>query len=285
MNNKYKKIIENADDFSAVLMTQNGFPVYDIMSPTKPGYCSASGLAFYVEDEKVLKEFEQLHEKERKEFLIANTQYVQTIGEIFKASPEMRHPMPLVYNHLLYAFEDTVKKGNYGCTHLLEDGKLLVFHQGQVFNQTGYKIDTKKPFNDLYDEIENLVAKAYKAGKIMPEGEISGKALDRLKSKNPVVFKQMSKHQNKTLDVLKSFKHELLDSCQLTYDKEEDLVVHIKINQNSYDVTVPKTAKEAMSYSNNSVKQEFKNIHDLIVSLYSEVSNKKLNNFISKAKI
>ena len=109
---KYKSIIEKADDFSAVLMTENGYPVYDIMVPSTQNYCSASGMAFYTEDDKLLKEFSSLDTQERKAYLIANPQYVKNIIEIFKESPEMNHPMPLAYNHLLPDFENTVNRAD-----------------------------------------------------------------------------------------------------------------------------------------------------------------------------
>lgn len=282
---KYKATIEKADSFTAVLMTQNGYPVYDIMVPSTPGYCRASGIAFYVEDDKILKEFEDLDTEERKLFLISKPEYIKPVQDIFKYSPEMRHPMPLAYNHLLYDFERTIKMGNYGCTHLIDEGKLLIFHQNEVFHKAGYKLNSQKDFNELNDEIEALVFKQYKEGSIKPDGEVSGKALERLKAKNPVIFKEMTQYQAKTLEVIKSFKNELLDSCRLTYDKEEYLVIHMEINKNVYDINVAKESKEMLSYSSNGKKEEFKNVHDLIVSLYSAISNNKLNNFIKKAKI
>lgn len=282
---KYKELIEKADNFTAILLTQNGYPVYDIMVPTNPGYCRASGTAFYVEDDKVLKDFKNLNTKERKEFLLENEQYIKKVDDIFKTSPEMRHPMPLAYTHLINDFEGTVKKGNYGCTHLIEDGKLLIFHQNEVFYKTGYKRDIEKNFIELYDEISTLVSKAYKEGKITPEGEISGNGLARLKAKNPSIFKEMNAYQSNILEIIKSFKNEMLDVCRLTYDKEDDVIVHLEINQNSYDINIPKEKKQLISYSLDDKKTEFKNVHDLIVGLYSEVSNKKLNNFIKKQKL
>lgn len=282
---KYKSIIEKADDFSAVLMTENGYPVYDIMVPSTQNYCSASGMAFYTEDDKLLKEFSNLDIKERKAYLIANPQYVRSVIDIFKESPEMNHPMPLAYNHLLYDFEGTVKKGYYGCTHLISDGELLIFHQSQVFQKTGYKLDSRKSFSDLNEELESLVANAYKQGTITPEGKISGKALERLKSKNPDIFKEMSQYQNDTLYILKSFKNELLDTCRLTYEKKEDLLIHLEINNKVYDITVPKEFKQALFLSVKNVHQEFKNIQEVIISIYGEITSNKLNSFIKKSKI
>lgn len=282
---KYKSTIEKTDNFSAVLMTNNGYPVYDIMIPSRPGYCSASGLAFYTEDEEMLKKFSKLDTEERKEYALKHSENIKTVSDIFLHSSEMRHPMPLAYNHLVYAFEETVKKGNYGCTHLIEGNKLLIFHQSSVFHKTGYKLDSKKDFNDLYTEIQNLVAKAYKEGTITPDGEIHGKALERLKAKNPEIFKEMSKHQSATLDILKSFRNELLDQCKLTYNKEESLIVNLEINNKNYKISIPKSKKELLSLNINEEEQLFPNVHELIIEIYNSVNQNKLNSFMKKLKV
>lgn len=282
---KYKATIERADNFTAVLMTNNGYPVYDIMVPTRPGYCSASGIAFYTEDEEVLKTFSKLDTEERKEYLLKHPENIKTVSDIFFKSSEMRHPISMAYNHLVYAFEDTVKKGNYGCTHLIEGDKLLIFHQSSVFRKTGYKIDNTKEFDDLYTEIQNLVAKAYKEGTITPEGEIHGKALERLKAKNPEMFKEMSKYQSKTLDMLKSFKNELLDHCKLSYHKEDNLLVNIEINHKTYSLSIPKSKKELLSLKINDEEKLLPNINELMIEIYNDVNQNKINSFMRKMKV
>lgn len=282
---KYKATIEKADSFNAVLMTQNGYPVYDIMVPSNPGYCRASGLAFYTEDEKTLKEFSDLDTEKRKEYAINHPDSIKYVTDIFKNSKEMTHPMPLAYNHLIFDFEGTIMKGYYGCTHLVEGDKLLIFHQNKVFSKTGYRLDNRKEFNDLYEEIQNLTIKAYKEGIITPDGEIQGKALERLKSRNPEIFKEMTKYQAKILDVLKSFKNELLEDCKLTYEKEDWLKVNIQINNKNYVVNIPKTNKENLKLTMNENIQEFKDAHELIVEVYKDFSNQKLNSFMKKIKI
>lgn len=282
---KYKATIEKADNITAVLMTENGYPVYDIMVPSKPGYCTASGLAFYTEDEKMLKEFSELRTEEQKQYLLSHPDSIVHVHELFQKIPEMRHPMPLAYNHLLNDFEKTIRHGNYGCTHFIESDKLHVFHQNQVFHKTGYKINNHKETNELYDEIETLVAKLHKSGEIVADGVISGKALERLKARNPEVFKEMTKNQAQVLDILKSFKNELLDHCRLTYDKGQEFIIHIEINNKSYDVTVPAKAKQSLSLTIDNDKKDFKNIHDLIVVVYEEISKNKLQHFIKKMKV
>lgn len=282
---KHKTTIENADSFNAVLMTQNGYPVYDVMVPSKPGYCRASGLAFYTEDEAVLKSFQDLDTKQRKEFLLNHPEHLMSVQDILKHSPEMYHPMPLAYNHLVYSFQDTVKKGHYGSAHLIEGDKLLIFHQSQVFHKTGFKINEHKEFNELYDSMQNMLYKAYKQGRITPDGTISGKALQRLKAKNPDMFKEMTQYQEQALEVLKSFKHELLESGKLSYDKGESLVVNLQIKNKNYVIDIPAKDKELLTLSINDNPSKFKNINDVVVDIYKDYSENKLNSFIKKIKM
>lgn len=282
---KYQAILDKADSFNAVLMTQNGFPVYDIMVPSTPGYCRASGLAFYTEDEEVLKKFNDYDTKQRKQFLLENPDYIQNVEKILKNAPEMNHPMPLAYNHLVYNFEQTVKNGNYGSAHLLENDKLLIFHQSQVFHKTGFKISEHKDFNELYDSMQTMLYKAYKEGKITPDGSVSGKALQRLKAKNPAMFKEMTPYQEQTLEILKSFKNELLESCKLSYDKGDSLVINMQINQKNYVIDIPQNDKELLTLTINEAPCKFKNIHNVVVDIYKDYSENKLNTFIKKIKI
>ncbi len=282
---KYKATIEKADSFNAVLMTENGFPIYDVMVPTRDGYCSASSIVFYTEDENLLKEFKDLSTEKRKEFLYNHPESVKTLNEVFSYSKEMHHPMPLAYNHLLYDFERTIRQGNYGCTHLIKDNELLIFHQSSLFARTGYKINNHKEFNDLYDELEKLVVTEYKEGKIQPDGVIKGKAVERLKSKNPEIFKELSKYQDNVLDVVKTFKYELLDHCRLTYDKSDDLIIHLEVNEIKYDIKVPKNAKENIELICNHEREELKNVTELIDNIYEKVTHNRLTNFKAKMKI
>lgn len=282
---KYKSTIERADSFNAVLMTQNGFPIYDIMVPSNPGYCRASGMAFYTENEDVLKKFQDLDTKERKEFLLDHPEHISSVQDILKQSPEMNHPMPLAYNHLVDAFEQTVRKGNYGSAHLIEGDKLMIFHQTKVFHITDFKINNHKEFNDLYDSMQSMIEKAYKEGKISPDGIVSGKALERLKAKNPDMFKEMTEYQEKALDILKSFKRELLEHCKLVYDKGENLAINMEINYKSYIINIPPKSKDDVKLTMNNHIQDFSNINDLIVEVYKDYSQNKLNNFMKKMKM
>lgn len=282
---KYTSTIERADSFNAVLMTENGFPIYDIMVPSNPGYCRASGIAFYTEDEEVLKKFQDLGTKERKAFLLEHPEHISSVQDILKKSPEMRHPMPLAYNHLVYGFEETVRKGNYGSAHLIEGDKLLIFHQNQVFHITGFKINNHKEFNDLYDSMQSMIEKAYKEGKISPDGSVSGKALQRLKAKNPDMFKEMTEYQEKALEVLKSFKRELLEHCKLVYDKGDSLDVNMEINNKNYIINIPQKNKDNVKLSINNHIQEFVNINDVIIEVYKDYSQNKLNSFMKKMKM
>ena len=61
--------------------------------------------------------------------------------------------------------------------------------------------------------------------------------------------------------------------------------MHIEINNKSYDVTIPAKAKESLALTVENDKKEFKNIHDLIVGVYEEVSKNKLQHFIKKMKV
>lgn len=287
---KYKSKIQNADHFNPVLMTQNGYPIYDIMIPSKPGYCSASGIAFYTEDEKILKAFQDLNTEERKIFLMKHPEYVKPVQDIFKESPEMRHPIGLAYNHLVDTFEQTVRKGSYGAIHLLEDDKLLIFSimnfrcaTGFVFNQD----EDMYEFDEIYNDMKPIISKAYKEGKIQPDGIITGKALERLKSKHPDVFKEMSKHQKAILDILKSFKNELLgqESSKLLYENGVNLIVNMEINNKNYIITIPKKSKNNLILNSNNDIQEFNNINDVIIEVYKDSSQNKLNSFIRKMKM
>lgn len=74
-------------------MIENGFPIYDVMVPTRDGYCSASSIVFYTEDESLLKEFKRFNTEKRKEFLYNHPESVKTLNEVLviqKDTPSIR---------------------------------------------------------------------------------------------------------------------------------------------------------------------------------------------------
>lgn len=296
-----KNIINKTVSVDSYLCSVDGDIVYDLMQHTyrdngygqKLLYWGASGNVFYTKDETVLKELNELRSngdiEKIKEFLTNNQKDIHSLEELKKNGVKLMKEKEFhAFRHLSTpeACKDTLKNNNYGCAHLIEDDKILIFYQNHLSIKD---VCTNKNLNiqKNYQASQEGLLKAYKAGKIEPDGELTGGALDKvMNSLLDMNYVSLSKYQKEMVLLLQEFNDNILVNTSL----------HTKIDNNKHiasfthvkktiKVEIPKEKNDEFIIQSNGSSTNVKKVADLLSYINKEVSEQNVNSFLKKRKI
>ena len=272
------------------LTSKNGYRIYDFMAPSYPsdgrggrlsGYVSATGKAFYTEDEEKLKQFRDCNDiEEQKTFIQKNPKCVVNVRDV----PYMDYCAQKAYNHLNTheSRKNTMENKYYGCAYLFQEDKILIFHQSRFPEIYGSNVK----LNDKY-EFKNASLKLlelYESGKAVPEAEITDGAFNKLKAtlKNYVIIPKLEKDHElkKEIETLINFMNNFQVKFDINYDSTKEVKITMEIGDNTKEYNITKSNKPGYV----KVGEEDVSMNNLLKVLYieSKILDEKIDLFLDK---
>jgi hypothetical protein len=292
MSKEILKTLEIATEINSTLLSNNGFPYYDLMLNSRQrGYVSASNVVFYTENEDILNNFNTLVNKrettieDEKQFFLENKKNLMTLQDAKKISTEMRHPLSMAYNHLMSDKEGTIAKAIYGSAHLIVEDKVLIFYQSGLGLDSILRNDSS--FEEKYEEIQKKLKKMYDNGDIKPDGEIiEGADKKLINNLNGFFYYQNNEYQKNIGNILKEFKRELTKDINMeTSFVNNNLNVEFKLKNSIIKLEIPKEKSEGIRIFQNGAIGIYKDINQLIIEVYKRINEDNINQFVKKIKV
>jgi hypothetical protein len=282
--------LDKVTEINANVTSKNGYPIYDFMTPSYPsdghgdrlsGYVSATGKAFYTENDEVLKQFRDCKDiEEQKAFIQKNPKFVVNFRDI----PQMDHHAQMAYHHLKSheARKNTMEKKYYGCAYLVEENKVLIFHQTRLPEIYGNNVN----LNDKH-EFKNASLKLldlYESGKAKPEAEITDGAFEKLKAtlKNYVVVPKLEKEHElkKEIETFIGFMNNFQVKFDINYDNTKEVKITMESGDNKKEYSITKSSKPGYV----KVSDEQVSMNNLLKDIYidSQILDSKIDLFLGK---
>lgn len=296
----------NTTEINAYAISKNGYPIYDFMIPYYPdnghgqklsGYVKASGIAFYTEDESVLKEYRNLKNKnlgenesslsrlkEEIDFLNGLTKYLKKSYDI----ETMDSKAMMAFSHLSdeKSRKESFKKGYYGIAFLNDGNSLMIFPQnhpslGSVFNED---LNDSEKFHQAQKKLLN----AYQEKLIEPETKITNGAYQKLKKElKDFLTPHSSEHPLfEEIALLKAFKKDYATQMDIEIRADQVVLVQFKEINKTYQIR-PNANKSKIELK----EAEFKNwkainFSDFLKTIYldNNLIDKTISNFITGTK-
>lgn len=295
------KIPKNVTEINSVTMSTGGYPVFDLMCPSYPsdghggrlsGYVSASGIAWYTEDDKLLKEFSKIRmgkDSTTEDELKFIEKHSECLIEYHKIKI-MDHHAKMAYSHLSSeeSRKETFAKKYYGVAFLVSDDKFLIFHQGnpeirEFFNSCDMTKKSEVKRAQLH------LLEVYQAGKIKPEGEITDGAFFKLQEemKDFVITKISEKEHvmKKEMSFLVDFSNEFNIKMDMKYIDKSTIIITLEQNQPSIDYEIKRNDENKLEIKNEGSKvwKEIK-FNDLLTTIHndSKIVEESIHNFVMK---
>jgi hypothetical protein len=295
------KIIEKTVSVEKYLCSIDGDYVHDLMQKIyvdnghgqKLERWGASGNVFYTKDEAVVKELNKIRYDgdlvKLKEFLITHQEDIHELQDLYQKGLKLMNDKELLaFNHLSSPenAKDTLKNNHYGCAHLVEDNKILIFYQNQMAIRD-FCNNKNLNIQKNYAEAQEALLKAYKAKKIEPDGKFVGSAVDKvMNSLLDMNYLSLSKHQKEMLLLLTEFNDSVLvDTKFHTKIENNKHIASFKQGEQNLKVEIPKEKNEEFIVSSNGTTTNIKKLADLLSYVNTEISQQNVNNFLQKRKM
>lgn len=280
--------LDKITEIHATVTSKSGYPIFDFMTPSYPsdghggrlsGYVSATGKAFYTEDDDILKQFRDCKDlEEQKAFIQKNSKCIVNFRDI----PAMEHYTQMAYHHLNSheSRKNTMEKKYYGCAYLVEEDKVLIFHQSRFPEIYGNNVN----LNDKH-EFKNASLKLldlYESGKATPEAEITDGAFIKLKStlKNYVVVPKLEKDHElkKEIETFIGFMNNFQVKFDINYDNTKEVKITMESGENKKEYSITKSSKPGYV----KVENEQVSMSNLLRDIYieSQILDKKIDSFL-----
>lgn len=295
------KAIENTVAVDDYLCSVDGNRIYDLMKEVyvdnghgqKLQRWGASGAVFYTTDTNLIEELKKVKSsgdlKDIKEFLSANKDSIHELHELYKNGLQVMSDKEfMAFKHLSDSShrKDTLKNGFYGSAHLVEDEKILFFYQNHISIRDHFNgKDLNKQKN--YFEAQEALLKAYKSGKIEPDGQFIGGARDKvLNSLLDINFTNLSNYQKETVLMLQEFSNSVLTDAKFHTKLEKTThVASFSKGQKKIEIELPRDKGNEFVVQNNGNTTNIKKVADLLSYVNSEIAQENVNSFLKRRKI
>jgi len=295
-----KRAIEKTVSMDNYLVSIDGDLIFDLMQNTtrdngygqKLPYWGASGNVFYTKDEALKKEAKEVSFsgdiEKVKEFLINNKDNIHELDVLKQNGLKIMNDKQIKsFKHLSTSelAKDTLKNGHYGCAHLIEDNKVLIFFQNQLPIREYFEKNLTIP--KYYREAQEALVKAYKANKVKPECELTDGALDKvMNSLLDIHFNKLSQNQKDMVLLLQEFNNNVLTNS--SFNTEIVDLKHIatfKKGSNTINIEIPTNKGEEFVIDYNKKETKVTKISELLSFVNNELAQQDVNNFLKKRKI
>lgn len=174
-------------EISCVDISNNGYPVFDLMRDSQPGYVSSTYITFYTEDDAILAEFGQIRDTyedkspEVRAWLEAHSEFVMPLGTVREKVGFLENAM--VYRQLTSNLAHNMKQQNACFAHYIDDqGRCHVFSRNRFSSKINslYELPISHDPSRILIEAHALLKNLHQKGEIAPFVTYSGKAVDRI---------------------------------------------------------------------------------------------------------
>lgn len=296
-----KNIIEKTVSLDNYLCSVDGYKVYDLMQNIlvsnghgqKLERWGASGTVFYTTDDSLVKEVDKIRRggniDEIKQLLLSHKDEIHDLNVLNTNGLNLMSDKQFkAFQHLCDSEvrKDTLKNAYYGSAHLVEDDKILFFYQNALpirdsFNNKNLNIQKN------YLEAQEVLLKAYKSGKVEPDGELTGGARDKIMNALlDINFVNLSNFQKEIVLLLQEFNDSVLvDTKFNTSIKGQKHVASFTQGKKSITAEIPKLKNEEFVVQQNGQTNNIKKLSDLLSYVSKEISQEQVNSFLKRKKI
>jgi hypothetical protein len=296
-----KNRVEKTVSVDNYLCCVNGNKIYDLMQDIwvdnghgqKLHRWGASGVVFYTTDEKLQKDLDTLRHNgnldEVKKFVLANKEHVHDLGELIRNGLKVMSDSEVkAFNHLSNSEyrKDTLKNGYYGAAHLVEDDKILFFYQNNPAIRDFYNGKNLNVQKNYLEAQEGLL-KAYKNGKVKPDGSFTGGARDKvMNALLDINFVQLSSYQKETTLLLQEFSDNVLIGTQFSTKLENGKhVASFSQGNKNIDVEIPKTKDQDFVVNSDRDIENIRKLSKLLSYINTEIAQEQVFSFLKKKKM
>jgi predicted nucleic acid-binding protein len=296
-----KNIINKTVSLDNYLCSVDGDRIYDLMQVVyadnghgqKLERWGASGTVFYTKDEKLAKQAKEISYnndlEKTKEFLTQNKEHLYQLQDLYAKGLKLMNDKEFhAFKHLSSPelSKDTLKNNTYGCAHLIEDDKILIFYQNHISIR---EFCNNKNLNiqKNYHEAQAALLKAYKAGKIEPDGQFVGGAVDKvMNSLLDINFVNLSKYQKEMVLLLTEFNDSILvDTKFHTKIEKNKHIASFTQGEKTIKVEIPESKEQDFVVSSDGEIENIRKLSKLLSYVNKEIAQEKVNTFLKRKKM